>query len=87
MVDLATKTFKDVLKLKLPDPNDKSYARLLQLKLAAAQGIMTTATRVQSALLRPVAADEMDEVLAAMKAVRADDLMPTIDDEDVDIFG
>lgn len=63
-----------------PQPTDKNFGKVLQIKQQVAQSLLTTTVRVRDSLLRPTSDDGFAAVRAAIDAAEEPD------DEDVDIF-
>ena len=80
MLKLSMGVMKEVLKSKLPPTDDRSYGKMVQLKLQAAQSIMSITARVQSGMLRPAEDDGMSAVLEAVRAAQNDDQEPPEDE-------
>lgn len=72
---------RDVMEMPIPEPGDKTFGKVLQIKQQVAQSLMTTTVRVRDNLLRPPADDGFDKVKAAIAAAENDDA-----EEVVDIF-
>lgn len=59
------------MEMPLPAHDDKNFAKVLAIKQAVSQGILTASVRVRQDQLRPQQADHMAEVLRRVKARKA----------------
>lgn len=50
----------------MPDPDEKTFSKVLQTKQQVAQSAFVTTARIRDQLLRPANDDGMAKVLAAM---------------------
>lgn len=77
---------REVMAMALPEPTEKTFGKVLQVKQQVAQSLATLAARVQSGMLRPAEDDGMEAVLEAVRRAQNDDvpeLMLPPDDEDI----
>lgn len=68
--------------MDIPDPDERTFGKVLQIKQQVAQSLFTTTARVRDGLLRPATNDGMDAVLAAVRQAQNDDRA----DAAIDIF-
>lgn len=57
--------------MPLPETSDKNFGKVLAIKQAVSQGILTASVRVRQDQLRPQQSDHMAEVLRRVKARKA----------------
>jgi len=76
------KFVEDVMDMDIPDPDERTFGKVLQIKQQVAQSLFTTTARVRDGLLRPATNDGMDAVLAAVRQAQNDDRA----DAAIDIF-
>lgn len=80
---------REVLLMPMPDPTERTFGKVLQIKQQVAQSLATLTARVQSGMLRPPEDDGMEAVLEAVRQAQNDDgpsLALPPDDEDEDMF-
>lgn len=69
MLEKSLNFYEQILDMPLPDVDDKTFGKVLQLKQQAAASVFTITARVRAQALRPVEDDGMEAVLAAIRQV------------------
>ena len=57
---------RKIMKMKIPKPEDKSFAVVLRMKKEITSAVLTTTARVREQMLRPDTNDGMEDVLAEL---------------------
>lgn len=70
---MSFKFARDVLEMDLPDPGDKSYIRILNLKQSVASSVFTATTRVRAGDLRDREDDGLDSFLRQLREEAGED--------------